>query len=513
MTAQTPAPTSAVHVARGTSYFIIQNLTASVAQIVSFAILARLITPKEMGILAVLSLVNAACFVIGTISLQAAATKFVAENLSRNRRSVAASVFYQATRTTLLLSALLGAIVFLSSTVLSIRLLGAGSYTTYFQVLAVDVVLNSGLIPVLSSTVLGLQKFKEAAGVGIFGTLMRQSLIILFVLLVQSFLGLVVAWVVSDLAVALVYIAYLLKYFGPPRFDFSLMKLIDYSWPLVLSNSVSFVYSSFDYVVLLFLAPLATLGVYNATLLAFNALGGISNAIGTTLFPAYSAIQHPKQRGGSSDAVRLASRYVYLIVVPLALGLLATAKPALTLFVGRAYVAGSGPLMILSGTLAITAIGIALSPMLLALAETRVASAITAGSVILSLATAILLVPPWGMLGASVARGFGMIITTTLTILFLRKKLRLNLDLVTILKIMVAGIIMAAIVMAVQIPLYSARLLPLYIVIGGVVYLTALRVLKAVKQEDMDLLGRYFGHELSFVSNILKWILLPTSKR
>ena len=512
MTVQTPAPTSAVHVARGTSYFIIQNLTTIVAQIVSFAILARLITPKEMGLLAVFTLVSGACLVIGTISLQQAATKFVAENLSRSRRSAAASVFYQATRTTLLLSALLGATVFLSSTALSIRLLGAGSYTTYFQVLAVDIVLNSGLIPVLSSTVLGLQKFKEAAGVGIFGTLMRQSLIILFILLLQSFLGLVVAWVVSDLAVASVYIAYLLKYFGPPRFDFPLMKLIDYSWPLAASNGVSFVYSSFDYVVLLFLAPLATLGVYNATLLAFSALGGISNAIGTTLFPAYSAMQDGKQRGGSSDAVRLASRYVYLIVIPLALGLSATAKPALTLFVGQAYVAGSDPLMILSGTLAITAIGIALSPMLLALAETRVASAITTGSVILSLTTAILLVPPWGMLGASVARGLGMIATTTLTILFLRRKLRLNLDLVTMFKILVAGLIMAAVVVAVQIPLYSARLLPLYIVIGGVVYLTALRVLKAVKQDDIDLLGKYFGHKLRFATGILRWILLPKAK-
>jgi O-antigen/teichoic acid export membrane protein len=167
--------------------------------------------------------------------------------------------------------------------------------------------------------------------------------------------------------------------------------------------------------------------------------------------------------------------------------------------------------MILSGTLAITAIGIALSPMLLALAETRVASAIATGSVILSLTTAILLVPPWGMLGASVARGLAMITGTTLTFLFLKKRLRLNLDLVAMFKILVAGIIMAAVVVAVQIPIYSPRLLPLYIVIGGVVYLTALRVLKAVKQEDINFFGKYFGHKLRFVTSMLRWVLLPTS--
>jgi len=200
-------------------------------------------------------------------------------------------------------------------------------------------------------------------------------------------------------------------------------------------------------------------------------------------------------------------------VAPLALGLFATAKPALSLFVGRAYVTGSNPLMILSGVFGVTVIGIVLSPMLLALAHTRVASAITAGSVIMSITTALLLVPTWGMLGASTARALRMITTTTLTILFLRKKLSLRLDLGMMSKTLAAGAIMAAIVMVVQIPFYSAYLLPLYIVIGAVTYLTALRILKAVKQEDIDLLGKYFGHRLRFATTMLKWILLPTVKR
>ena len=512
MTVQTPAPTSAVHVARGASYVTIQNLTTSLAQIVSFTILARLITPKEMGILAVLNLVNGACLVLGTIALQQAATRFVAERFSQSR-SVAAAAFYQAIRTTFIIAALLGAAVFLGSSALSTRLFGAQNFVIYFQVLAFDIVISAGLSPVLSNTMFGLQKFREAASVGIFGTLLRQSLIIILVLLLQSFLGLAVAWVASDLVIASTYAAYLLRYLGPPRFDFPLRKLVNYSWPLAVSNGVGYVYSYFDSAVLLVLVPLATLGVYNATLQAFGALNGISNAIAATLFPAYSAIQNGKQRGSSSDAVRLASRYAYLTAVPLALGLFATAKPALTLFVGRAYVTGSNPLMILSGVFAVTVIGIVLGPMLLALAHTRAASAITTGSVILSITTAVLLVPTWGILGASVARGFGMITSTALTILFLRKKLSLTLDLGMIPKTLAAGVIMAAIVMAVQIPFYSQYLLPLYIVIGAVAYLTALRVLKAMKQEDIDLLGKYFGHKLSFATSILRWILLPTSKR
>jgi O-antigen/teichoic acid export membrane protein len=149
----------------------------------------------------------------------------------------------------------------------------------------------------------------------------------------------------------------------------------------------------------------------------------------------------------------------------------------------------------------------------LALAHTRVASTITSGSVILSITAALLLVPTWGMLGASTARALGMITTTTLTILFLRRKLSLQLELGMMVKTLGAGVAMAAVVIAVQIPFYSQYLLPLYIVIGAVAYLTALRLLKAVKEEDIDLLGRYFGHRLRFGTTMLKWILLPTIKR
>ena len=108
----------AVHVARGASYITIQNLTGSAAMVVSFAILARLITPKEMGILAVLNLVNGLCQTVSTLALQRAATKFIAEYLGRNEDQVAASVFYQSLRATLLFAAPFALAVFLAASIL-----------------------------------------------------------------------------------------------------------------------------------------------------------------------------------------------------------------------------------------------------------------------------------------------------------------------------------------------------------------------------------------------------------
>jgi len=55
---------------------------------------------------------------------------------------------------------------------------------------------------------------------------------------------------------------------------------------------------------------------------------------------------------------------------------------------------------------------------------------------------------------------------------------------------------------------YSGILLPAYVVLGGIVYLTALRVLKAVQGHDIELIRRYLGHRLGFVSKVLGAILV-----
>ena len=496
---------NAVHVARGASYIAIQNLTANAAMVVSFAILARLITTKDMGILAVLNLVNGLCQTVATLALQQAATRFVAEHLERNEKEAAASVFYQAIRATLLLAAPFALAVFFGATEFSILLLGEQTYTTFFQLLALDIILYAGALPVLTSTMLGLQRFKETAVIGTVNALLRQFLIIVAIVLLNDFVGLVIAWVVSDLIAASVYGWYISRALGVPRFDFPLRKLLSFSWPLSISNTVAFASSWFDRALLVIFVPLATLGVYNATITAFGVLASITTSVSTTLFPAYSVIQSSDEsRLSLTGAVRMSSRYVSIIAVPIAFGLLATAKPALALFVGPAYVNGTEPLMILSGAFALTIVGGAiLSPVLLALGETPAVSVITSVSVVLGLLAASILLPFLGMTGAAVARGFSMILTTVLMFVFLARKIRLELDLEAIWKSLVAGTIMAVIILAAQIPIYSKFLLPLYAVIGVLTYLALLRLLNTIKPSDMEFLRRYSGQRFGLVLRFL----------
>jgi O-antigen/teichoic acid export membrane protein len=491
------------------------SLGINAINIVSFAILARLISTKEMGIYTILLLINATCQTFATLSVDQAVTKFVAENFSRGAVSAAAGAFYQALRTTLTIAIPVVALIYYGAPSLAVYLLGDVSYAVLFQVLAVDVLFSAGALPVIMSGLLGLQMFREFAAIDlIFGSLLRQTMIILLIVLLRNFVGLVIAWVFSDAATVLVLLAYAISALGVPRFDFPLTKLLRFSFPLTLGSVAGYAQTWFDRALLVAFVPLATLGIYNAALTAFGVLTGVASAVASMLYTAYSSIKGEAQfKDRMRDGVRLATRYSSFTLIPLSFGLLAVAKPALTLLVGGAYASGSLPLIIFSGAFAVTAFTAALSPVLLALEETKIAAAITAVSVAMSLVVAYVLLPEWGMVGASVARAFAIILGAVLTILVVSRKMTLQVDILAVAKNLVASAIMAIVLVAFQLMIYSKFLLPVYVLIGAIVYLVLLRLLRAVEPADLSLLRGFLGPRLSLVSTVLSWIILPKDSR
>jgi O-antigen/teichoic acid export membrane protein len=498
---------SAVTVSRGASYLTVQTIITAVAQALAFAILARLITPSEVGILAILSLIIALAQALNGSAFSQAATTFIGQ-LATDSREAASAVFYQSLRVTLLFSLPISVFVFLASPAIASLLLGSVAQASLFRVLAVDLLVYSGALPVAIGAMLGMKRFKEAATIGSAGIILRQCLVVLLIIVMRNLVGLVIGWIFSDLAMLVAYAVFIIHVLGLPKKSFSLRKLISFSWPLSIGNVINFVYGWFDRALLIAFVPLASLGVYNAALTAFGVLNSITGSLNNALLPAYS---HIHWRGGLESCRRatwLASRYASLAIVPLSFGLLATAKVALTTFVGQAYVGGTDSLAILSFFFAVTAFGSVLSTMLVALSETRIVMWITVASVVMAVASAYVLLPFFGITGASIARGLVMVASLGLTIIALRRKNAVSIDLETLWKTLVAGGVMAGILVLVQMVVYSSFLLPAYMALGITVYLAALRILKAVREHDIELIQKYLGARLGFVSKLLGAILI-----
>lgn len=514
---------SGIAVSRGASYLTIQTVVTSIAQVLSFAVLARIITPSEVGILAILSLITALSQAINGSAFQQASMKYIGQYAGTNP-SDAVGVFYQTFRLCMVISLPIAGFIFIGSGFLARALLGTVSQAQLFRVLAVDVLIVAGALPVANGAVLGAKRFKESATIGAVGAVVRQSLIIFLILFLKSFIGLVYGWVLSDFAMLVGFLLYTLRVLGFAKSRFSLRELVAFSWPLTLTNLVTFAYNWFDRAVLIALVPLASLGVYNAALYAYGVLSGISGTFSNVLLPVYSSIG-----GRGVEAYRKASwlvtRYLSLSLVPLAFGLFATAKPALTVFVGRAYVAGAVPLMVLSVSVALTAFGLGLGPMLTALAETRTIMLITIASTIVALGSAYLLLPFIGITGAATARCVAAVASLALTIYALRhipvrmpglpkdgfplRELNvISIDVETAWKSMAAGAIMACVLIAVQLVVYSRLLLPAYVLFGAIVYVISLRALNAVREYDAEFTEQYLGSTLGFIARLLRPVLI-----
>jgi len=209
-------------------------------------------------------------------------------------------------------------------------------------------------------------------------------------------------------------------------------------------------------------------------------------------------------------AVRTASRYVSYVVVPLAVGLAATARPAISLFAGRAYEMGASPLAILSLFGAVTFIGAALSDIFSITQRTKLSALLTLIGVSTSVFLGFLLLPSTGVYGAAVLRGVAMILSLALMLIVLKrmKLFRVAFDFEALWKSWAASSVMAAAVLGSQFLLYSKYLLPLYVLLGGIVYLVMLRFLRAVRAQDVHLAKAFVGKKFERLVDRVKPFLI-----
>jgi O-antigen/teichoic acid export membrane protein len=496
-------PSAAAQLARKSSYVLVQNVVTSVVTVVSFSILARLITPLEMGGMAVLLMIIGASRVVACLGMPSSVTRFMAESMARNDRARAAGIFYQAIRTNLILSSLVGIAMFLSAGHLSSWLLGTSEREILFQILAFDIVVAAGLLPTLNSAMLGLQKIREMSAINIVYTVIRQALIVTFVFATRSLLGLVIAWVISELVVALTFFRYVRSSVGSSTLAFDFKHLVRFSFPLFLQDAANYGYTWFDQVALLSYLSLESLGIYTVATAAFGALNAVAASAATVLFPTYSMIQGSDKRKALGDCIKGATRYLCLIVTPLSLGLFSTAKPCLTLLFGEAYIEGTGPLMIMSLFYAFALTLNVLACLPVVLGEPTLSLELTTLNIAVGLAFTVILLPSFGVIGTSVARGVAMTTHLAALIITLRRRICFSFDVEAFWKSLISGGAMAVILLLIQSWSYSKYLLPIYIAIGAITYVLSLLVLRTIKVQDFQLLEGYLGPRFRFITRIL----------
>jgi len=273
-------------------------------------------------------------------------------------------------------------------------------------------------------------------------------------------------------------------------------SLLKFSWPIYLASAVSFLYTWYDRAVVLAFLPLSDLGIYRIAYKAFMVLTSIAISLGSALFPYYGMAYGRNDHNAIVRGIKRASRYTMLIMFPLILGLAATAKPVITLFAGPMYEQGWLILAILSLFGLVYGLSPAFINLLLIYGKTKIILLLSFVPVVSSL----LLLPLLWILnlnGLAIIRGVSLALYFLLALYFTSKITRIEIEREVLVKSLASSVIMALIVVSLQNVIYRPILLPLYVTVGAITYIAAIRILKILNKEDVKLILQITGEKCS----------------
>jgi len=495
----------ASEVALGSIHLTLQRVFSTLISVFGVAFLARAITREEMGILSAITLISSFIQLTSSFGLTQSIAKYVSE--LKGRGEDISTHFVSALLFKIPVALLACSALFLFSEDISSILFGSPLHHELVKLAALDAFALS-LSPILRSVLLGSGYIKKLAVYGISSSAARWIAIVFLIWSGYGFYGAVVGWIIGDLTTLILFATASIKLV---TFKENLLSksvnlipsLLRFSWPLFTASIVSFLYTWYDRALVLAFLPLTDLGVYDVSYKAFSVLASISTAFGSSLFPYYGMAYGRKDHKAISGGIKRASGYIMMIIFPLTLGLLSTARPAITLFAGEMYEPGWTVLAILSIFGLTYGVSPALGSLLLIYEKTKTMMLLSFISVASSLALLPLL---WilGLNGLAVMRGTSLVVTFLLTVYFLSKTVKVEIDKQKFTKVLASSAVMAVVVLAVQYIYYNKFFFPIYVLIGAAVYLTGIRVFKILREADIQLLREMFGERITgFVIKIL----------
>jgi len=517
-------------VARGATYLFVQGFLAAIIGLVYFVVLAHALTKQEMGIFALLSFILNLPQVLGTFALPSAAIKYISQYLAENNSQKAKAVVSRVLQMGFLTSAVVFVLLFIPAERVSSMMFGTDAYAFLLRLLAFCSIFTILNIEV-TSFLQGMQKMFAVALLGVAYTIISTSLGIYLLYFGLRLYAVVLGWLAGFLIASIAGLILTIKYLGILGKPYPVRPLLNFSFPLYVSNGISFWVGWIDQLLLVSYMSLLPggvpeaqriLGIYSVAIRAAAVPTLFSSSIITALFPQLSELYAQQGLNGIKDAFRVSIRYSVLIGFPLIVGLATLAYPVIILVGGWQYIEATEPLIIVSIAALVGTFGVTTGPILMTLERTKIASVLSVVSVILSfiLSYFALAYLGLGMIGTAWARTLASFIGLVLSLYALARYVHVSFDKEAIWKASVASILIVISIVGLDVIRmflspssyhfleFSLRLLPIYVIVGALAYFASLAGLKAIKKHDVELIYEYLPKKMRWIADWLSRIAM-----
>jgi O-antigen/teichoic acid export membrane protein len=489
--------------------------------LVYFVFLVGLLSQEEMGVYTLLTFTLNLVALFGNFALPAAATKYISQFLAEGNLEKAKSVVNRLLRVWLLSSAICFVSLFLPAELLSKLMFDSPNYTIHFMLLSLCVVFMI-LNVFMQNSLRGLQKIGDFALTGFLYAVFHSVLGLVLLFAGLGLLAVVLSWLVGLVVSSLTGLFLTMKNLGLTRKPHPLRPLINFSYPLYVSNIISFLATWVDSILIfsyvsVVIGPIRAqelLGIYYVAVRASLIPMLFSTAIITALLPQLSELYTREGLSSLKDAFRVSTRYLALIGFPMIIGLATLSSPIIVIFAGQEYAAAALPLTIICFSVIPTTLGVAINPILLTLERTKIVSLITVLSIFFNIVASFVTLAylNLGLPGPAVARTFSTIITLALSAMALKGIFSLKFDSEALRKaafsslLMIMAIFLLEVVRRIVMPspnqflVITLPILILYIVVGAATYFLSLVALKTIKKYDIEMLHDYLPKGFKWVA-------------
>ena len=395
-------------VAKGTIIFFIGTLIYWLLEFVCRIIIARGTTQTEYGLFSLGYVLLSVFVIIATLGLDSGTTRYIAYFRGRREDNKVKSTIYSSLQLALITSILFSLVAFFSADIISQTVFHNYELSAVLKIFAIAipfVVITNMLV----SFFRGFGSVKEKIYFqDILMSVLRVSFILAALLLGYKFLGIIYAYLLSIVITTTAFIIYAIK--RVPKSEKNVLnsvpmqrELLYFSLPLLATSTLGIIMSRVDTLMLGYFKTADIVGLYNA---AHPISQFISVALSSMLFiyiPIATSLYSKNLIPEMGRNYVILTKWVSSATLPLFLILLLFPKPILNILFGADYVQASTALQILALGYFIRNLTGPNGATLIVVGETRFLMWASLTGTIMNVIMNILLIPPFGIVGASIA--------------------------------------------------------------------------------------------------------------
>jgi O-antigen/teichoic acid export membrane protein len=476
----------------GAFYTIGRSLAILLSGSILFVVIAKFFpNVKDLGLAhALVSLTVIASLVAG-LGLPNAAMRFMSYYYGAGRDEVAKRLRLFTFLTGIVSSLCVSVALFYFSSDISQLLLHSAKLDYLIQLVALDVFFVS-IIAFGYYILYSEYRFKFVASISIINSALRFAIPIVFMFFGIGIASIIIGFIVSDAICTIILSVVLVPKFGkkiPSVKDINL--LFHYSFPLYGSYIMGFLSVNLDYYLLLYLSNLFAVGIYSPAVLVATSLIVILTAMGDVMLTYSSRIYGRSGIESLGKVSNFASRYVFLIFLPLGFMIVANTQPLILFFFGNKYIDSTFPAMILASSVTLTALGSIFNNILMAAGKSRAVLIGTCLGIPSQLVVSGITIPYFGAIGASIARSLTFAINFVYSSYRLKKLNALDFDKSALLFGIVGSSLMAIIVCMLNQYILGTRLIVVNVALATISYIVFLKYVRALNKQDINVMMNF----------------------